>query len=432
MTAEIAIMNSSAVALASDSAVTGNTPQGDKIYNTAEKMFRLSKYHPVGIMLYGAATFMDVTWETIIKEYRDKLGDKNYDTLELFSEDFVSFLVDSDYLFPESIQKRNLKGMLFGYFSFVNEQIKKRVEGILEENKKITKRDASKIAADVIKKNQIELEKRKWIKGTSSEKYMRKFIEDYNEIIEEAIVRVFEKLPIYKKDKVKLKKIAGLLVCKDFFPNNISGLVIAGFGKKDIFPKLQSLKVEGIINNKLKYNVDILKKIDFVNNASIIPFAQQEMVHTFISGIDPSLRETQSGYLKSIFNKYPDLIIKGIKKISDTEKKKLKRKMREASENLYKTFVEDTKDFIEENYIRPIMSVVTFLPKDELAVMAETFVNLTSFKRKVSLGSETVGGPIDVAVISKGDGFVWIKKKNYFDKDINLRYVASYYRNGGG
>jgi len=28
---------------------------------------------------------------------------------------------------------------------------------------------------------------------------------------------------------------------------------------------------------------------------------------------------------------------------------------------------------------------------------------------------ETVGGPIDVAVLSKGDGFVWIKRKSYFD-----------------
>jgi hypothetical protein len=29
----------------------------------------------------------------------------------------------------------------------------------------------------------------------------------------------------------------------------------------------------------------------------------------------------------------------------------------------------------------------------------------------VSLDAETVGGPIDVAVISKCDGFVWVKRK---------------------
>jgi hypothetical protein len=50
MTAEIAIINKNAVALAADSAVTLRDPQSPKIYNTANKVFMLSKFHPVGIM----------------------------------------------------------------------------------------------------------------------------------------------------------------------------------------------------------------------------------------------------------------------------------------------------------------------------------------------------------------------------------------------
>ena len=68
------------------------------------------------------------------------------------------------------------------------------------------------------------------------------------------------------------------------------------------------------------------------------------------------------------------------------------------------------------------------LPKDELANMAETLVNLTSFKRRVSMSAETVGGPVDVAVISKGDGFVWIKRKHYFTKDFNPSFVTNYFK----
>ena len=54
--------------------------------------------------------------------------------------------------------------------------------------------------------------------------------------------------------------------------------------------------------------------------------------------------------------------------------------------------------------------------------MAEALIDLTSIKRKVSQGMETVGGPVDVAVISKNDGFVWIKRKHYFPAEINSRY----------
>jgi len=33
-----------------------------------------------------------------------------------------------------------------------------------------------------------------------------------------------------------------------------------------------------------------------------------------------------------------------------------------------------------------------------------------------------VVGPVDVAVISKGDGLIWIKRKHYFAPDLNHRY----------
>ena len=58
MTAEVAVINKSAVAIAADSAVTteltdSSGRQHDKIFNTANKVFALSKYAPVGIMVYN-------------------------------------------------------------------------------------------------------------------------------------------------------------------------------------------------------------------------------------------------------------------------------------------------------------------------------------------------------------------------------------------
>jgi hypothetical protein len=70
VTAEIAIMNKSAVALAADSAVTIGSDRGPKIFNTVNKLFTLSKVHPVGVMVYGNSEIMKVPWETIVKVYR--------------------------------------------------------------------------------------------------------------------------------------------------------------------------------------------------------------------------------------------------------------------------------------------------------------------------------------------------------------------------
>lgn len=41
-----------------------------------------------------------------------------------------------------------------------------------------------------------------------------------------------------------------------------------------------------------------------------------------------------------------------------------------------------------------------------------------------------VGGPIDVAVISKGDGLIWIKRKHYFDRDLNQHFFSNYFSGG--
>ena len=77
------------------------------------------------------------------------------------------------------------------------------------------------------------------------------------------------------------------------------------------------------------------------------------------------------------------------------------------------------------NYIEPVVRATEFLNKEELAAMAETLVDLVSFRKQVSMEAETVGGPIDVAVISKGDGLVWIKRKHYFSADLNHHYFSS-------
>ena len=68
--------------------------------------------------------------------------------------------------------------------------------------------------------------------------------------------------------------------------------------------------------------------------------------------------------------------------------------------------------------------MIQFMPKPELARMAEALVELTSMKRKVSAGLETVGGPVDVAVISRSEGFVWVKRKHYFPPQLNARYFG--------
>jgi hypothetical protein len=77
--------------------------------------------------------------------------------------------------------------------------------------------------------------------------------------------------------------------------------------------------------------------------------------------------------------------------------------------------------------VKPIYDAVRYIDKSELAMLAENLVAITALKRKISLENATVGGPIDVAVISKHDGFVWIKRKYYFEEQLNRMFVQKYF-----
>lgn len=103
MAAEIAVLNKETIALASDSAVTVRFAGGQKIFTSASKLFALSDYHPVGIMFYNNASFMDIPWETIIKVYKNTLSQKELDHWEDYASHFISFLEKRNPLFPHDL-----------------------------------------------------------------------------------------------------------------------------------------------------------------------------------------------------------------------------------------------------------------------------------------------------------------------------------------
>ncbi|NGY82188.1 hypothetical protein F6Y03_10770 [Bacillus megaterium] len=151
------------------------------------------------------------------------------------------------------------------------------------------------------------------------------------------------------------------------------------------------------------------------------------MVYSFTYGIDPYLENKLNGTLNRILDIYPELVQQ---RIQTTLTEDDKNAMKDLGRDLLSTFRQEVSEVQREKFIKPLVDIVNILPKEELAAMAEALVNLTSFKRRVSIEAETVGGPIDVAVITKGDGLVWIKRKHYFNPDLNYHFFQNYMRSG--
>lgn len=159
-------------------------------------------------------------------------------------------------------------------------------------------------------------------------------------------------------------------------------------------------------------------------SATIIPFAQRDMVETFMDGIHPGYHLALEDFIDETIERLTEHLLNQIKDtISNTKYSDLLNDMSNRRSSIVHNFQDRLGDYLKVNYSDPIMTIVELLPKEELAKMAETLVNFTSFVRRVTPEDESVGGPIDVAVISKGDGLVWIKRKHYFLPELNLRYL---------
>ena len=141
--------------------------------------------------------------------------------------------------------------------------------------------------------------------------------------------------------------------------------------------------------------------------AVVVPFAQREMVSRFMEGVDPVVHD----YLTSL----EDLVYNFSRTALNTRFKlttKQEKALRKAAERDVEDYLKDLRTFLHDEFWGPIVRVVAHLPQEDLATMAESLVSLTSLKRRVSSEEETVGGPVDVAVMSKGDGFIWVKNKS--------------------
>ncbi len=116
MTSEIIIMNKNGVSIAADSVATVND---SKIFNSANKIFNLSKFEPVGIIIYANANLMGIPWEILIKQYRDELADESFEKLSDYGKHFIKFLQNHDLLLNEEYQSFFVKTTLNNHFRVI-------------------------------------------------------------------------------------------------------------------------------------------------------------------------------------------------------------------------------------------------------------------------------------------------------------------------
>lgn len=184
------------------------------------------------------------------------------------------------------------------------------------------------------------------------------------------------------------------------------------------------------INGHLKYYLDeknIAQITEHGPGAIIIPFAQIDVTQTIIRGINPTFQDI----IYNVIDKSITSFSGTITNILDSDPSTAAISKAVKNLNLKPVIDEITTQInmeMRRTYTEPLLNTVVLLDKEDMANMAESFISLTSLVRRMQPGEETVGGPVDVAVISKGDGFVWINRKHYFKPELNAPFFDNYFK----
>ena len=216
MTAEIAILNREAVALAADSAVTLGSDSGEhrpKIFTSANKIHALSLHEPIGVMVYGAADLMRVPWETIIKTYRAELGKTAFPRLQDQTEHFLAWLAADRRLFPDGVQESFVGASTFAYFSGILQEIKDEVQSQIHDAGEITRAHVRATVETVIGRHHAE-----WMAApvlpSTPPKHANLLRRRYRDLITEVMAAAFESLPLEGTQRRQLRDLAIMLLTR--------------------------------------------------------------------------------------------------------------------------------------------------------------------------------------------------------------------------
>lgn len=416
MTSEVLMLNKDAVVIAADSAVTTGQAPHPRYSKSANKIFDLTSHGNAALNIYASADIDRVPWELVLKIYRSmQSGVPQEKHLPDYRGVLIGFLQNNSMLFPPGVlqsilQKRIISGVLYTL---------DLLEGC---EPKLTDVHASAADRQLAWTNAVA-KVSGFLGGIS---LFHSLTPADQQLAKNERLNVVASLGTEVKAEPKYAfvdlhilvdiAVEALVKVPHHFLSS-TGVVISGYGADDIFPSFTHFRVFGHIGNSLAWEEEKVYSITHDNQAWIEPFAQSSMIERFTDGFDSSLLKINKNCANDLITRIVDSIVASgivvpssvVDAIRDAQIEQFMKEFR-------------TKNW-DQNF-HPLRRVLNSLSVQEMGHLAESLLVVEELRERVTSPSESVGGPIDVAVVTKAEGMVWLKRKHYFDPALNLRYLA--------
>ena len=207
---------------------------------------------------------------------------------------------------------------------------------------------------------------------------------------------------VLDRDDVQKEKVL-------FDSEAISYLVFAGYGMKEQMPSIIECEVYGINRRNLLGQFHTGYQVSSQNkDVTIYAEGQPDIIKAYIDGvIDSRIDSIIDGHINilknCIYEISPDRII-------SLSEESVREKM--------KSIIDKCKMESQETWLNNIKEYSL----QEMASLAENLIKATELHRKITDIEEEVGGLIDLAIITKNDGFQWLNRKSWYEPSRGGQY----------
>lgn len=425
VTCEVAVLNRLAIVLAADSAVTfagGDSSDTATAFATgANKIFQLSSIEPVAAMIFNNANMQDVPWELILKSFRQHINKSAFPSMHEYAQALSDFITNNATLFPAAHREKHFQSLAARSVLEIEKLMQESYPGLFDASQTPQQQTQTWQEFVTWAKNQLaSIPLPSWCDQAD----IQDAINTHQQWLSIAITTYFSNEPTksHLQQIISVPELTNLAIegvfkfHRHLFGGDYTGVVIAGFGQTDCFPSYVETRYYGFIRDKLVVEEVRARSIDHETGSIIEAFATKSMVETFMQGASPTVWQSVRDAFKTATTKISEEVKTSLGVAA------LPQNWQDVLDKAQEDFMNEwSRDALSKHY-RPLRNVISGLSIEEMAELAETLVMLESLKEKVTYRTQSVGGPVDVAVITRSEGLVWLRRKLFFDPQLNHRY----------
>ena len=191
-------------------------------------------------------------------------------------------------------------------------------------------------------------------------------------------------------------------------------LVFAGYGKEQKYPQLIYVPINGVSEGGLNYKSEEMKIINITDEhpSDIQYFGQTDITATLTEDLieNDDNQNLCEGILNIFIDKREELKMLGL--VDDSEL---------SIPDCYGA-IESAFNIRHRQMRQKWYEAVKNYSLQEMASLAETLIKATELHRSITNQLESVGGLVDLAIITREDGFQWLNRKSWYEPSKGGQY----------